>query len=62
MKYSEIEKRLSKAGCYVVRTKGKHPLWYSPITGRYFSTSHHKSEEAKYGTMKSISKESGVKL
>ncbi|HPW66955.1 MAG TPA: type II toxin-antitoxin system HicA family toxin [Salinivirgaceae bacterium] len=62
MKYSEIERKLAKAGCYWVRDGKKHPQWYSPITDSYFDLSYHKSEEAKYGTMKSISKISGVKL
>ena len=62
MKYSEIERKLSQAGCYWVRDGRKHPQWYSPITGNYFDTSHHKSEEAKHGTMKSNRKKSSVKL
>jgi len=62
MKYSEIERKLKSAGCYCVDESGKHPEWYSPITERGFYLSHHKSEEAKTGTVKSISKDSGVKL
>lgn len=62
MKYSEVEKKLKKAGCYIVRHGGNHPIWFSPLTGRSFPVSHHKSEEAKTGTLKSISKQSGVKL
>jgi hypothetical protein len=52
MKYSEIEKKLKKAGCYWSRDSKKHPWWYSPITGLEFQLSHHKSQEAKKGTMK----------
>ncbi|MBW6536028.1 MAG: type II toxin-antitoxin system HicA family toxin [Mariniphaga sp.] len=62
MKYSEIEKKLKKAGCYWVRDGKKHPIWFSPITRLEFQLSHHKSQEAKFGTMKSISKDSGVNL
>lgn len=62
MKYSEIEKKLKKAGCYWVFDGKKHPIWYSPITGKEFPLSHHKANEAKFGTMKSIAKDSGVKL
>lgn len=61
MKYSELEKKLRKAGCYVIDTGGRHPTWFSPVTGRLFQTSHHKSEEVKYGTLLSILKDSGVK-
>lgn len=62
MKTSEITKLLNKAGCYVVRHGSRHDLWFSPITGLIFQTSYHESEEAKTGTMKKISKLSGVKL
>jgi len=62
MKYSELERKLKKAGCYYVKDGKRHPIWYSPITKNEFQTSHHKSEEVKTGTLKSISKDSGVKL
>jgi predicted RNA binding protein YcfA (HicA-like mRNA interferase family) len=61
VKYSEVERKLSKAGCYFVRQGKKHPIWYSPITDKEFQTSNHKSEEVKFGTLKSISRDSGVK-
>lgn len=61
MKYSEVEKKLKKAGCYFI-SSGDHPWWFSPITGNKFKLSNHKSEEAKVGTLKEISKISGVKL
>jgi predicted RNA binding protein YcfA (HicA-like mRNA interferase family) len=62
MKYSEIERKLRSAGCYCISESGKHPEWFSPITEKEFYLSHHKSEEAKIGTQKSISKKSGVEL
>ncbi|MBK7097427.1 MAG: type II toxin-antitoxin system HicA family toxin [Sphingobacteriales bacterium] len=62
MKYAELERKVKKAGCYWVRNGKKHPIWYSPITGKAFDTSHHKSEEVKFGTLKSILRDSGVKL
>ena len=62
MKYSELEKKLKKAGCYEVRQGGRHPIWFSPITGKEFETSYHKSQEVKFGTLKSIIKDSGVKI
>jgi len=30
MKYSEIERKLKKAGCYWKKDGKKHPIWYSP--------------------------------
>ena len=38
MKYSELHKRLRKAGCQPTgREIAGHPEWYSPLTGKYFS-------------------------
>jgi len=62
MKYSEVEKKVKKAGCYFYRNGSNHPIWYSPLTGSYFQLSYHPSEEVKKGTLKSISKASGIKL
>ena len=62
MRYAEIHKKLRAAGCYVLRNGKSHPVWKSPLTGKYFETSYHESEEAKKGTQLSIQKMSGVKL
>jgi hypothetical protein len=62
MKYSEIHRKLRKAGCVVVKNGSRHPIWRSPITGRLFETSYHESEEAKTGTKRDIEIRSGVKL
>jgi len=61
MKYSELERKLRKAGCYQIGSN-RHPFWYSPITGVRFTTGHHKTEEVRPGTLKSIIEQSGVKL
>lgn len=60
MKYSELERQLKKAGCKLVDADGRHPTLYSPKTGKYFQTSHHKSEEVKPGTLKSIKSDAGI--
>jgi predicted RNA binding protein YcfA (HicA-like mRNA interferase family) len=62
MKYSELEKKLKARGCRWLRDGKRHPLWYSPVTGREFAMSYHKNEEVKLGTLKTISLDSGVKL
>jgi len=62
MKYSELERRLKPFGCRWHEAGGKHPIWFSPITGNKFPMSYHKNEEVKSGTLKSILKLSGVKL
>lgn len=62
MKYSEVIRLLSKQGCYLVSHGANHDKWYSPINNRYFMLPRHASQEAKNGTIKSISKQSGVNL
>jgi len=61
MKYNELERRLRNAGCYDTKTtRAGHPLWYSPKTGKYFTMSHHGSQEVKPGTLKSIMRDAGL--
>lgn len=61
MKYSELEKLLKKNGCELLKKQmGGHPLWFSPITGKRFRTSNHKSEEVPIGTLSSIKKDAGI--
>jgi predicted RNA binding protein YcfA (HicA-like mRNA interferase family) len=62
MKYNELHKQLSKYGCWDTgRQRGGHPMWYSPITRKYFKTSNHGSEDVKPGTLKSILRDAGIK-
>lgn len=60
VKYNELERLLKKAGCKLVDDGGRHPTWFSPKTGKHFQTSHHKSEEVKPGTLKSIKRDAGI--
>jgi predicted RNA binding protein YcfA (HicA-like mRNA interferase family) len=62
MKYSELERKLKKEGCYEDGIMNGHPLWYSPKTDKYFKMGHHKSQEIAKGTLKSILKDAGIKL
>lgn len=59
MKYSELERKLKEAGCYLVRN-GNHPIWYSPLTSKTFQTSHHGSHEVATGTLRKILKDAGI--
>lgn len=36
MKYSEIKRKLKRAGCYCKREGANHEIWYSPATDRMF--------------------------
>lgn len=61
MKYSELERKLKRIGCYYTgKDRHGHPLWYSPRTGKQFQMSHHTNLEVASGTLKSIKKESGL--
>ena len=63
MKYSELEKKIKETtNCRFLRNGSRHPIWKNYDTGELFEMSHHKSEEVKFGTLKSIIKKSGVKL
>lgn len=63
MKYNELHRILSKSGCYETgKQRAGHPEWYSPITKRKFITSNHLSAEVKLGTLKSIARDSGIKI
>lgn len=57
MRFSELTKRLSKAGCYVTRHGARHDLWFSPITGLEKAVPRHGSQEVKTGLLKAIEKE-----
>ena len=55
MKYNELERKLLKFGCYHTgEQQHGHPVWFSPMTNRKFTTSNHKSQEVATGTLKSI--------
>lgn len=63
MKYNELHRILAQAGCYDTgKQRAGHPVWYSPITGKKFTTSNHRSADVKPGTLKSIIRDSGVKI
>ncbi|MGN1239257.1 MAG: type II toxin-antitoxin system HicA family toxin [Paludibacteraceae bacterium] len=61
MKYSELHRKLRKAGCYPTGDSiAGHPKWYSPITGKYFPTSNHESHEVAPATLRNILRDSGI--
>lgn len=61
MRYSELEKELRKLKCSIVRQGTNHTIWYSPVTGKTFPVSRHKTEEIPAGTLKSIKRDAGLK-
>ena len=61
MKYSELEKKLRQAGCYIDHEGKRHRMWYSPLTGQTFPVGRHKSEDVKPGTLNKILEAAGLK-
>lgn len=61
MKYSELERKLKKYGCYYTgESLFGHPKWYSPITKKCFAMSHHHSDEVKTKTLAKILDDAGI--
>ena len=60
MKTGELKRLLKAGGCYFLKEGGEHETWYSPKTGKYFTMSHHGSQEVKPGTLKSILRDAGL--
>lgn len=60
MKYSELEKRLRQAGCYILKEGANHTIWFSPITGQKFPVGRHKTQDVPNGTLRSILKAAGI--
>ena len=62
MKYTELERKLRKIGCYDTGAQAnEHPLWYSPKSGRIFKLSNHGVHEVPRGTLRQILKDAGLK-
>lgn len=60
MKYSELEKEIKQIGCYILKEGANHTIWFSPVTGKKFPVSRHKTQEVPTGTLKSIRKAAGI--
>lgn len=61
MKYSELERKIKAAGCYIDRPGKKHDIWYSPTTEKHFPFPRHKAKEVPDGTLTSIMRDAGLK-
>ena len=60
LRYSELYKELRKIKCEVIREGANHAIWFSPVTGKQFPVSRHKTEEVPTGTLKSIKRDAGL--
>lgn len=61
MKTNELIRKLTKAGCYLVRQgKGSHEIWFSPITNKEFVVPNHGSQEIGKGLELKIKKTAGI--
>ena len=61
LKYSELIKKLKRAGCTLIEHGKEHDKWYSPITGKTFRIPRHQTQDVKKGTLGSIMKDAGLK-
>jgi predicted RNA binding protein YcfA (HicA-like mRNA interferase family) len=62
VKYSELERKLKKAGWLPGKPIGRHPSMYHPDTGAYIKLGHHKTEEVASGTLHEISRQTGIQF
>nr|DAG78041.1 MAG TPA: toxin [Caudoviricetes sp.] len=60
IKYSELERELKKAGCYILKEGSNHSIWFSPVSGQKFTVPRHKTQDVPKGTLKSIRTAAGL--
>jgi len=60
MRYNELKRKLSKAGCLLLRHGTRHDLWINPVNGEITTIPRHENEEVPVGTLKSICKRLGL--
>lgn len=62
MKYSELKRKLKKAGFNFERQgKGSHQIWYNKQSGKRIIFPDHGSKEIPKGTVAGIMKDAGIK-
>jgi predicted RNA binding protein YcfA (HicA-like mRNA interferase family) len=62
MKKNEVERKLTRSGCYIIRQGKEHEVWFSPITNQTISIPRHGAKEVATGMLRKIEKISGVKF
>ena len=60
MKVSELRRLLSHNDILLKREGGNLDLYFSPLTGRTFPVSRHKTEELAAGTLAAILRQAGL--
>jgi len=61
MKTSEFIKKISKAGCYIIRHGRKHDSWFNPATGGVTQVGRHLAQELPEDTVDGMLKDLGLK-
>ena len=61
MKISELIKIVSKAGCRLLRSGGRHDIWVNPQNGHKASIPRHAAKEIATGTVLAVKNELGLK-
>lgn len=60
MKKSQFQKELEAAGCFKLRSGGRHAIYYSPITQRTVAVPTGGSKELASGTERQIRRVLGI--
>jgi predicted RNA binding protein YcfA (HicA-like mRNA interferase family) len=60
MKISELTRLITRAGCFLLKHKTRHDLWYNPQTDETFLIPRHQSEEVPKGLEKAAKKWAGI--
>lgn len=60
MRYNELKRKLSKAGCLLLQHGKCHDIWLNPANGERTAIPRHGTEEVPNGTLKSIYKRLGL--
>lgn len=60
MRYSELYRKLRKAGCFLLHHGKCHDVWKNPANGKKAMVPRHGTEEVPIGTLKSICQELGL--
>jgi predicted RNA binding protein YcfA (HicA-like mRNA interferase family) len=61
MKYSELTRKLIRAGCEFTRYgAGSHEIWRNPATGKQVPIPYHRSKDIGPGLVSRILRELGI--
>jgi predicted RNA binding protein YcfA (HicA-like mRNA interferase family) len=60
MKFNELKRMLTEAGCFMEKQKKKHEWWVNPKNGQHFTIPRHQSEEVGKWLLAKIKRDAGL--